>query len=67
MAYVGTNLIGTLLLTMLSGAAFAQTSGGASPGAGSTPGTSSTSNPTPGTVAPELGGTGLPLPLIEGR
>src|SRR5262249_30988726 len=56
------NLIGGLLLTVLPSAAFAQTAGVASSGAGSTPGTSSTGNTIHGTVAPRLADPALPLP-----
>ena len=58
MRYLGISVIGVALFgTVLSGAAFAQTAGGTSPGAGSTPGTAAT-----GSVSPGLSGTALPLP-----
>jgi hypothetical protein len=63
MRYLSISLTGALFLTVLSGAAFAQTAGGGSPGSARTPGAASTpSATTPGTVAPGLGGPALPSP-----
>ena len=63
MRYLSISLTGAVFLTVLSGAAFAQTAGGGSPGSARTPGAASTpGTATPGTMAPALGGPALPSP-----